>query len=687
MANAVTTQSPESHTGTIVIHQLLHGYAEGHRLLGGSVDVPDDLTRLVLRLSDLSGSSITGGFEEYLTGYPLSSLNAYALAKTWYAPEMPRPGCVWTHTLVVSADAMGQMRQLEDLQKLFKRPGEHAPKSSYGKPLLLERGHAPERLVSDQRDMLERVLGIHYGRVEMPVLLASRNSKEFEKLIFALWSQKWPQLRMDFTFCTGSMSARFLGKRPFDVQCVPVPSSRGIMLDLIAAGASEPAIANSAPVDNAPWLDATATDALLNNGGLLRAFLWSVSDSRSARKDFACLVKVFEALQKRRSIRELLSFVGEVFPTPDEGGRLKALLFGERTDNFAFLPAYEERDALLAIGTISEYESFDANAIRLRERSTRLCVESSDTASWLVGELFRSTLNPLGEEILAGIVSSMEPEVARRVTSKQPEFLPALFQAKPSLACASQLWVAGGDRRRELFEAVATHRDLDRSVIKGIIRALLESDSDVLMRRALDLWGRDAIFETLSWMSEQNGAISDSCREALRLHAPVVVEWTELGSILSFPAFHALVRIVAPHASEISNRNSDIWLQTFNRLKSDGNEGDVVYVCGFLLALGFNNAPTTPLDLIGASFERVHEAARTQQLSDRAWFIVEPFVPELSWLSNWDKCERLRRGLVSALVRYRWSALEVKLRIKDHDLLREISRSARKVHGGEHFAE
>jgi len=50
---------------------LLHGYAEGHRLLESSIEVPEDLTRLVLRLSDLSGSNISSGFEEYITGYPL----------------------------------------------------------------------------------------------------------------------------------------------------------------------------------------------------------------------------------------------------------------------------------------------------------------------------------------------------------------------------------------------------------------------------------------------------------------------------------------------------------------------------------------------------------------------------------------------------------------------------------------
>ena len=91
----------------IVIQQTLHGYAEGHRFLDGSIKLADDLARLVLRMSDLSGSKHCAGFEEYLTGYPLESVNMYALAKTWYAAEMPRPGCVWTHTLLIPGKCDG----------------------------------------------------------------------------------------------------------------------------------------------------------------------------------------------------------------------------------------------------------------------------------------------------------------------------------------------------------------------------------------------------------------------------------------------------------------------------------------------------------------------------------------------------------------------------------------------------
>jgi hypothetical protein len=167
----------------------------------------------------------------------------------------------------------------------------------------------------------------------------------------------------------------------------------------------------------------------------------------------------------------------------------------------------------------------------------------------------------------------MEPEVARRVTSRQPQFLPALFQAKPSLAASPQLWTAGGDRKRELFEAVATHKDLDSDLMKGIIRALLESGSDGFIRRARDLWGRDAVFEMLDWTGVHDGAMSDTCRDALRLHLSDVMDWVESKSIQSFGSFYSVVRIVGPYASKISQRDSLVWLGNFRHFQSQGRRG------------------------------------------------------------------------------------------------------------------
>jgi len=133
MANALTSDSVISEINAI--HQFLHGYSDGHRVIEGSLKLPNDVARLILRMSDLSGSSVVKGFEHYLTGYPLDSINGYALAMTWYASEMPRPGSVWTHTLVLPVQTMAAIPSLGSLIRLFKRPSRDSIKGQYAETI------------------------------------------------------------------------------------------------------------------------------------------------------------------------------------------------------------------------------------------------------------------------------------------------------------------------------------------------------------------------------------------------------------------------------------------------------------------------------------------------------------------------------------------------------------------------
>ena len=138
MVNALTSLQFDAGTEELVLHQALHGYSEGHRLLESSIPIPDDLKRLMQRMSDLSGSSVINGFQDYLTGYPLSSLNAYALAKTWYAPEMSRPGCVWTHTFVIAASVLARIASLMPSCRCLDGQMDDRSGRRYAKPFILE---------------------------------------------------------------------------------------------------------------------------------------------------------------------------------------------------------------------------------------------------------------------------------------------------------------------------------------------------------------------------------------------------------------------------------------------------------------------------------------------------------------------------------------------------------------------
>ncbi|MDZ4786369.1 MAG: hypothetical protein SGJ02_09875, partial [bacterium] len=106
----------------IELHQSLHGYLNGHQLLACSKELSIYAKKTLLFQSDLTGSMVESGYDSYITGYPLRDSNIYVFAKTWYASEMSRPGCVWTHSLLIDFADIGKIPELDCLYAIFKRP-------------------------------------------------------------------------------------------------------------------------------------------------------------------------------------------------------------------------------------------------------------------------------------------------------------------------------------------------------------------------------------------------------------------------------------------------------------------------------------------------------------------------------------------------------------------------------------
>src|SRR5262245_54967263 len=83
------------------IEQALFGYREGHQLLAASVPLVPKVRQFVANVTDGSGPETSEGFDSAYTGLPIPDTSYYALFCTWPAPEMPQPGCVWSHVLLL----------------------------------------------------------------------------------------------------------------------------------------------------------------------------------------------------------------------------------------------------------------------------------------------------------------------------------------------------------------------------------------------------------------------------------------------------------------------------------------------------------------------------------------------------------------------------------------------------------
>jgi hypothetical protein len=247
------------------------------------------------------------------------------------------------------------------------------------------------------------------------------------------------------------------------------------------------------------------------------------------------------------------------------------------------------------------------------------------------------------------------------------------------------LWVAAGHRKRDLFEAVAVNDSLDDDLVGRITAALLESGADFLLRRALEKWGKGAVWGALDWIAAKHGKLSEACRGPLTFHIESAMGWVEADRDRPLEGLVAAAHIVAPYSYDISRHDASVWLRTLRALRAASDKGETIYLALFVFALGIGNAPPSPVALVSESFELVHEAARRDLLGDDIWVIAEPLVPHLSWIQDWDKCERLRRGLILAFMQHKWPPSDLKRCVQDKSLLGHVLESARKVEGGKHY--
>src|SRR5690348_15482342 len=104
------------------LEQALFGYDAGHHLLESSIELPSEVRRLLAVATDLSGSAPVDGFDAAFTGMPLFGTDFYALFCTWLAPEMPRPGCVWSQVLLIETADLERITDLGELRGFFRRP-------------------------------------------------------------------------------------------------------------------------------------------------------------------------------------------------------------------------------------------------------------------------------------------------------------------------------------------------------------------------------------------------------------------------------------------------------------------------------------------------------------------------------------------------------------------------------------
>jgi hypothetical protein len=641
-----------------LVHQVLHGYNDGHRLLCSSLKLPKSAERTMLPLSDLSGQS-AGTIDPYITGYPIKAISQYAFARTWLAPEIKRPGCVWTHTLLVNFDDLASFVHRNDLIDLFRRPIKEDELNYYRAPIELD----DETIDVDYLNSEEFVYRLIYalvGEEADRVVVSVPSYSVAEREFLDVWRHLWPDQQRCFTFCTGVKSPRTLDGQLFNLQAVNEKDLirfkrrtedfkvRYIEFDL----------AHEYIEQHDSWIKTFIATQQSSVGILAQRVLplnfqntkviVDLLTQHSNQSDFASKV---------------IAYLASKFPSVVSGSDLKAFLLG-RDD-----PLQLSDFAILHGITLSDkHDSFDPLQLHIAERASNIW-KTPEKAIQLSNIALERLESDFAANVLSGLSASVPSTSLNELIVSKPDAFDFYVNANPSLSISPEIWQVPQEFEYRVVNAIAGHACKLSEHRKAIVTNALAARLDQGWELLLEAFGLPATEDVLDAI-EFGGysSIPESCEIALSRTPAAICDWIRRRSRFSAGTSNIVLslamKIAATGQIEIESDLLKVIVANFDKFSID------LHVSVKLLAVAFAEKQESFQFLAELSLDPVYFAIAHAQISDFDWEVLNQIVPKVEWWRGWDRCARVRKAIAEKYLFSNWQ-VESLFRITSSDALFE----------------
>jgi hypothetical protein len=632
----------------ITIEQALFGYRDGHNLVASSVPLEPSTRHFLATVTDSSGPDSAAGFDETFTGLPVPKTDFYALFCTWPAPEMPRPGCVWSHVLLIRLTDLSRIGDLAVLPKLCKRPSIPTELQTYQKPIDFD------ELTLEISDLeildLSRtvvLLKLLYDQPRDGIVLLDEECSSWIRPIFGVWSQQWPRLRREFTFSSGSLGDRRLGGPPFDLQIAPLHSDRLWRQSEFPTMMVNWTLALSEPVDAAKmrWLEVASDDLFSGSPHSLRMFLSAYgSDVSKPRAVFISLVTTFYmiALEEPPNWEKVYYHVGKTFSNPTEAFRLKKML------TTVAEPVTEQTEKAWALTsfllTVPEASAFSENKIDLARIAPAIWDVRREQVVKLLRELNVATKEGNVAAFSNSIAKSVNADELNYIAERFDGFLPVIFQLCPRLAFEVETWRLPREIQSKILQTLFGLQ-LRKDEWGRIVGAMIVAGTPFSVQDATFRAGEYAIQGAFRWLESplSNEMLPPQFwREAIETSASQLLKDNDqlspgqLSLAAWFSSTDALRFTLNPARSDVLQL-ADALLEIPIPLR--------IPTAFLLMTIGLASNGQIALKLISKSYLTVHDALGSGNHTAQNWELLSYELPRLRWWPEWDRCERLKRGV------------------------------------------
>ena len=631
----------------MIIEQTLYGYNKGHGLLASSFPVrPNNDSSLMSVLSDWTGFRNELGEDSYMTFYPLSNGEKYAFAKTWYADEMERPGCVWTHTLIVDLKDMDRNFDFRVLNDYFRRP-QKDEYDFYQHKIEIDNFETRYSNVVfsmfDDTSLLVLYL-LLLGNNKNLFIYMDKDQRAYVALCFYLLQYLPLDILKWVSMSTGSISRRKLGSEDFSIQ----------FTDNIT----------NISLSNAPWNGKIAKENFTNGllyifeqskkendtfPSLIRLFREDIKDEKEKLFAFAMLMKELDtALNEKVGGKEyanVLSLLEEYFPKQNEGIRLKSNFLSEKISSLYGT----EEDYLFQIASLKNDSFLYPEETQFESRLMEL--DKDDHASYIdlitkIAALAHPN-DTACKALLYAINNMEEQELLNLIDKEWEKLLP--FLSSNDRFFESGMWLKVSNDKFNTIFLLFSQKLFDKFIYwDGLLNKAIDAEtlvSEDVSKKIIEK-AKDAvsiIFEAAN--SGSHHFVSPSLLQACLLKKQDIFIWMNSQETINERVERFLLYKIEPNDYDLKSNSSSVWKAFLNQDNENKNIDFYIY----LYILAHNWHDVIAIEMLKHSFYHIYIALSKNQLDEKYWNRISCFTSISYFIDKWDKCKILSRGLVDYL--------------------------------------
>ena len=631
------------------IEQLLHGYQDGHGLLAGSLQVKSAQDAACLStMSDWSGYRDPHNQDHsYITTYPLPDRNYYVVAKSWYAYEMERPGCVWTHSLLIDLTDFDNRFDFRMLIPYFHRP----EKDSYGlynKPIEIEitetyKGHWEGQQLDEVSMMF--ILSSLAGNAKPFDFKVELNTLWYQQLCLSLLQYLTPSMLTHVSLSSGSASLRKYDKNYLSMQFVTDNNSMSLLSPPWKGKLQREEFCGGllffANALNDDWHDVSV---------LIRIFSRDVGDDRGRYYTLGLLLNALYKGASRNEqtgdYTEVIKLLVSAFPKPNEGDLLKQNFLSKK-----IVALYCEDDELLyELSTIDGTPTaFIDQHINIQARLREVIDKNRNSYVDLIKRLSSfEGLNETGKYILSDCFDELSCEEISSFEERVWKNIQGLILQNQSYLLSTKWLELNRKQFRDVFfllrfagyEKYEHWSDL-LSRIWELNIELPDYFSDEFFNRVPDAY--QLIYNRMN-NAEGEAVLSNLFERAIR-NVTELLKWLEGNHSVSSSLADYIINDIDPNDRRIYLSDQELW--GWLLVKDNGNKSIDYYLFEFELAMKWQNKYALPF--LTNSFYHIHEALKDSNNDYRIWQRVSKYGGSVGFMDYWDHCKRLRKGIVQHL--------------------------------------